>query len=114
LIDIGAQDDITDYDDYLEDLKKAEVKAAAKAQRLPRALLCGRIDQDGHCFRKVQVKDSFGVREDDDVPYQRSSRRKQPVRSMGSMGGCAVLQNSKTTAPDCLLWLRAMYARWPS
>ena len=33
LIDIGAQDDITDYDDYLEDLKKAEVKAAAKAPK---------------------------------------------------------------------------------
>jgi hypothetical protein len=65
LIDIGAQDDITDYDDYLEDLKKAEVKAAAKAQRLPEPCrLCGRIDQDGHCFRKVQVKDSFGVREE--------------------------------------------------
>jgi hypothetical protein len=57
LIDIGAQDDITDYDDYLEDLKKAEVKAAAKAQRLPEPCrLCGRIDQDSHCFRKVQVK----------------------------------------------------------
>ena len=33
LIDIGAQDDMTDYDDYLEDLKKAEVKAAAKAPK---------------------------------------------------------------------------------
>lgn len=33
LIDIGAQDDITDYDNYLEDLKKAEVKAAAKAPK---------------------------------------------------------------------------------
>lgn len=34
LIDIGAQSDITDYDDYLEDLEKTEAKAAAKAAKI--------------------------------------------------------------------------------
>jgi len=33
LIDIGAQSDITDYDDYLEDRKKAEAKVATKAPK---------------------------------------------------------------------------------
>lgn len=33
LIDIGAERDITDYDDYLSEIAKAEEKAAAKAVR---------------------------------------------------------------------------------
>lgn len=35
LIDIGAQSDITDYDDYLEELEKSEAKAAAKIAESP-------------------------------------------------------------------------------
>ena len=37
LIDIGAQGDITAYDDYLEDLKNAEAKATAKAAKLTKS-----------------------------------------------------------------------------
>jgi hypothetical protein len=37
LIDIGAQSDITDHDDYLEDLEKTEAKAATKAVKIAKS-----------------------------------------------------------------------------